>query len=336
MSFFYIVFCLMIRLPPRSTRTDTLFPYTTLFRSYGPQCITVYNISKAESVSDMLEVNILLKEAGLWRTGVDGGPPQAAIMVVPLFETIADLNAAPDIMAAYFGLPEISALVTERGYQEVMIGYSDSNKDGGYLTSTWGLYQASKALEPIFARAGASMQLFHGRGGAVGRGGGSSFAAIRAQPPGTVQGRIRITEQGEVIAAKYGTRDSAAVNLEAITSATLLASLEPEGLSEADVQRFSTAMDELSANAFASYRDLVYETEGFREFFRQMTPISEISGLKIGSRPSSRTKSTRIEDLRAIPWVFSWAQARVMLPGWFGVGHEITAFKDKEIGRAHV
>src|SRR3546814_2809544 len=137
----------------------------------------------------------------------------------------------------------------------------------------------------MFARAGASMQLFHGRGGAVGRGGGSSFAAIRAQTPGTVQGRIRITEQGEVIAAKYGTRDSAAVNLEARTSATLVASLEPEGLSEADVQRFSTAMDELSANAFASYRDLVYETDGFREFFRQMTPISEISGLKIGSRP---------------------------------------------------
>ncbi|HKR16442.1 phosphoenolpyruvate carboxylase [Rhizorhapis sp.] len=300
-------------------------------RIYGPQSITAYNISKAESVSDLLEVNILLKEMGLWRAAGEGEAPHAAIMAVPLFETIADLENAPDIMAAYFGLPEIDALVTERGHQEVMIGYSDSNKDGGYLTSTWALHQASKALEPIFARAGTAMQLFHGRGGAVGRGGGSSFAAIRAQPPGTVQGRIRITEQGEVIAAKYGTRDGAMANLEAMTSATLLASLEPEALSEEDTARFSMAMDQLSATAFAAYRGLVYETEGFRTFFRQMTPISEIAGLKIGSRPSSRTKSDRIEDLRAIPWVFSWAQARVMLPGWFGVGHAIAAFDDKAL-----
>ncbi|MCF8706864.1 phosphoenolpyruvate carboxylase [Rhizorhapis sp. SPR117] len=300
-------------------------------RVYGSQCITVYNISKAESVSDMLEVNILLKEAGLWRAADNGDPPHAAIMAVPLFETIADLEAAPEIMAAYFGLPEIDALVTQRGHQEVMIGYSDSNKDGGYLTSTWGLHQSSKALEPIFARAGTSMQLFHGRGGAVGRGGGSSFAAIRAQPPGTVQGRIRITEQGEVIAAKYGTHDVAMANLEAMTSATLLASLEPEALSERDTVRFSMAMDQLSASAFASYRGLVYDTKGFREFFRQMTPLSEIAGLKIGSRPASRKKSDRIEDLRAIPWVFSWAQARVMLPGWYGVGHAITGFEDKAL-----
>ncbi|MBK5263937.1 MAG: phosphoenolpyruvate carboxylase [Alphaproteobacteria bacterium] len=300
-------------------------------RVYGPQCITVYNISKAESVSDMLEVNILLKEAGLWRVAESGDPPHAAIMAVPLFETVADLEAAPEIMAAYFELPEIDALVTRRGHQEVMIGYSDSNKDGGYLTSTWGLHQSSKALEPIFARAGTAIQLFHGRGGAVGRGGGSSFAAIRAQPSGTVQGRIRITEQGEVIAAKYGTRDVAMVNLEAMTSATLLASLEPEVLSERDTVRFSMAMDQLSASAFAAYRGLVYDTEGFREFFRQMTPLSEIAGLKIGSRPASRTKSDRIEDLRAIPWVFSWAQARVMLPGWYGVGHAITGFEDKSL-----
>lgn len=300
-------------------------------QTYGPQSITAYNISKAESVSDMLEVNILLKEAGLWRAAQDGQPPHAAIMVVPLFETVADLENAPEIMAAYFRLPEIDAIVKQRGHQEVMIGYSDSNKDGGYLTSTWSLHQASKALEPIFARAGTSMQLFHGRGGAVGRGGGSSFAAIRAQPPGTVQGRIRITEQGEVIAAKYGTRDVAIANLEAMTSATLLASLEPETLSDRDTMRFASAMDQLSTTAFAAYRGLVYETEGFREFFRQMTPISEIAGLKIGSRPSSRTKSNRIEDLRAIPWVFSWAQARVMLPGWFGVGHAVTAFEDKAL-----
>ncbi|MHA6769432.1 phosphoenolpyruvate carboxylase [Sphingobium ummariense] len=299
--------------------------------TYGPQCITHYLISKAESVSDLLEVNILLKEAGLWRAGQDGEPPQAAIMAVPLFETIADLEAAPSIMTAYFGLPEIAGVVKARGHQEVMIGYSDSNKDGGYITSTWSLYQASQALAPVFAQAGTAMQLFHGRGGAVGRGGGSSFAAIQAQPRGTVQGRIRITEQGEMIAAKFGSRDVAMTNLEAMTSATLLASLEPDGVSARDAARFATAMDALSQSAFAAYRDLVYGTEGFREFFRELTPIQEISGLKIGSRPASRTKSTKIEDLRAIPWVFSWAQARVMLPGWYGVGHALAGFEDKAL-----
>ncbi|HWK38925.1 MAG TPA: phosphoenolpyruvate carboxylase [Hyphomicrobium sp.] len=298
-------------------------------RLYGPQCITHYIISMAESVSDLLEVNLLLKEAGLWRA--EDGCPAAAIMAVPLFETIGDLDAAPGIMRAYFDLPEIAAIVKARGHQEVMIGYSDSNKDGGYLTSTWSLDQASKALAPIFAQAGTAMQLFHGRGGAVGRGGGSSFAAIQAQPKGTVQGRIRITEQGEVIAAKFGTRDVAMNNLETMTSATILASLEPEGISDADAARFADTMDHLSKTAMAAYRDLVYETDGFREFFRQLTPIQEISGLKIGSRPASRTRSTAIEDLRAIPWVFSWSQARVMLPGWYGVGQALTLFEDKAL-----
>ena len=300
-------------------------------RTYGPQCISHYIISMAQSVSDLLEVNILLKEAGLWQAADNGEPPHAAIMAIPLFETIGDLEAAPKIMSAYFGLPEIAGVVKARGHQEVMVGYSDSNKDGGYITSTWGLYKASQALAPVFAEAGTGMQLFHGRGGAVGRGGGSAFAAIQAQPKGTVQGRIRITEQGEVIAAKFGTRDVAMTNLEAMTSATLLASLEPEGISTRDAARFAGAMDELSKTAFAAYRDLVYGTEGFRDFFRQLTPIQEISGLKIGSRPASRKKSAAIEDLRAIPWVFSWAQARVMLPGWYGVGHALTAFEDKAL-----
>jgi phosphoenolpyruvate carboxylase len=293
---------------------------------YGPACIRQYVISMAQSVSDLMEVNLLLKEVGLYRAG---DPPHAAIMAVPLFETVGDLEAAPDIMTEWLGRPRAKAIAKARGHQEVMIGYSDSNKDGGYLTSTWSLSVASTALAGVFAEAGIGMQLFHGRGGAVGRGGGSSFAAIRAQPPGTVQGRIRITEQGEVIAAKYGTRESAEVNLEAMASATLLASLEPAPLSDADARRFGAAMDELSASAFKAYRDLVYGTEGFRTFFRQMTPIAEIANLKIGSRPASRTKSDRIEDLRAIPWVFSWAQARVMLPGWYGVGHALDAFADK-------
>jgi len=298
--------------------------------TYGAAAIVQSIVSMCKSVSDLLEVNLLLKEVGLYRPG---NPPTAAIMAVPLFETIEDLEAAPAIMADWFALPEIAAIARARGYQEVMIGYSDSNKDGGYLTSTWQLSKASTALKPVFEAAGVRMQLFHGRGGAVGRGGGSAFAAIRAQPAGTVQGRIRITEQGEVIAGKYGTRDSAMTNLEAMASATLLASLEPERLSNAENATFAAAMDALSGTAFHAYRDLVYGTtgegdRGFRTFFRQMTPLTEIAGLKIGSRPASRTKSDRIEDLRAIPWVFSWAQARVMLPGWYGVGQAIAAHPD--------
>jgi phosphoenolpyruvate carboxylase len=297
---------------------------------YGRQCITHYIVSMAQSVSDLLEVHILLKEAGLY---IPGEEPQAHIMAIPLFETIGDLEGAPAIMEAWLGLPEVAAIAAKRGHQEVMIGYSDSNKDGGYLTSTWQLSRGSTALKPVFEKAGLGMQLFHGRGGAVGRGGGSSFAAILAQPKGTVQGRIRVTEQGEIIAAKYGTRESAQTNLEAMASATLLASLEPEKLNAADAARFAAAMDQLSDTAFKAYRGLVYETEGFTSFFRQATPIAEIAGLKIGSRPASRKKSDAIEDLRAIPWVFSWAQARIMLPGWYGVGQAIEQFEDKGLLR---
>lgn len=295
----------------------------------GPNAICQWIISMAQTLSDLLEVHVLAREAGLWRSGEAAG--KSNLMVVPLFETIADLDKAPAIMARYFAMPEIGPQVALRGHQEVMIGYSDSNKDGGYLTSTWGLHQASQALTPVFAAAGPSMQLFHGRGGAVGRGGGSAFAAIRAQPAGTVQGRIRITEQGEVIGAKYGTADSAATNLEAMVSASLLASLEPEALGEADCVRFTAAMDALSDRAFAAYRGLVYDTPAFKDFFRAMTPIAEIATLKIGSRPSSRTKSTAIEDLRAIPWVFSWAQSRTMLPGWYGTGEAFAGFADKAL-----
>ncbi len=298
--------------------------------AYGPACIRQYIVSMTKSVSDLLEVHLLLKEVGLYQPA-NGEAASAAVMAVPLFETIEDLEAAPAIMTEWFAIPEVRTIARARGHQEVMIGYSDSNKDGGYLTSTWQLSRASTALRPVFEAAGVGMQLFHGRGGAVGRGGGSSFAAIRAQSPGTVQGRIRITEQGEVIAGKYGTRESATTNLEAMASATLLASLEPAHLSNGDNAAFAAAMDALSDAAFRAYRGLVYETEGFRTFFRQMTPIAEIAGLKIGSRPASRKKSDAIEDLRAIPWVFSWAQARVMLPGWYGVGQAIAGFEDRAL-----
>ncbi|PZU11954.1 phosphoenolpyruvate carboxylase [Sphingomonas sp.] len=293
---------------------------------YGAASITTYIISKTATVSDLLEVDILLKEVGLYRAD---DPASSTMMVVPLFETIEDLENGPAIMKAYFDLPEVSSRVVARGYQEVMVGYSDSNKDGGYLTSVWSLNEASRALKPVFEKAGVAMQLFHGRGGAVGRGGGSAFGAILAQPAGTVKGRIRITEQGEVIAAKYGTKPAAALNLEAMAAATLLTSLDPGEVK--GEQRFHAAMREISGAAFRAYRGLVYETEGFRTFFRQFTPINEIAGLKIGSRPASRTKSDRIEDLRAIPWVFSWAQARVMLPGWYGVGHALDGFEDKAL-----
>ncbi len=287
---------------------------------YGTACITTYIVSKCESVSDLLEVNILLKEAGLYR---GQGIPRSTIMPVPLFETIGDLERSSQVTTDWLSLPEVSAITSVHGFQEVMVGYSDSNKDGGYLTSVWSLHQATRSLAGVFEKAGTAMQVFHGRGGAVGRGGGSSFAAIRAQPYRTVQGRIRITEQGEIIAAKYGTRESAATNLESITAATILASLEKISVSDESRARFAAAMDALSTEAFRAYRSLVYETEGFSTFFRQMTPLVEISELKIGSRPASRSNSQRIEDLRAIPWVFSWAQARVMLPGWYGVGQAL-------------
>ena len=282
---------------------------------YGPACITAYIVSKTATVSDLLEPQLLLKEAGLSALG--GG---ATIMVVPLFETIEDLERAPAVMAEWLAMPEHKRADGAESVQEVMLGYSDSNKDGGYVTSVWSLHEASRALAEVFQSEDTGMQLFHGRGGAVGRGGGSSFSAIRAQPSGTIQGRIRITEQGEVIAAKYGTSDSAMVNLEGIASATLLGSLAPPRLSAAEEARYFAAMAQVSETARRTYQELVYGDPAFKTFFRQLTPISEIAELKIGSRPSSRSASGRIEDLRAIPWVFSWSQARVMLPGWFGVG----------------
>jgi phosphoenolpyruvate carboxylase len=293
---------------------------------HGEAAITTSIVSKTTSLSDLLEPMLMMREAGLL---VPGGTPRPALMAVPLFETIADLEAAPRIMAAYLALPGVAEAARARGAQEVMIGYSDSNKDGGYLTSTWALHKASAALAEVFRSADVPIQLFHGRGGSVGRGGGSSFAAIRAQPPGTVNGRIRITEQGEVIAAKYGTPEAAARTLDTMAAATILATLDPPAIPPADRARFEGAMDRLSADAFAAYRALVYGEPGFRAFFRAMTPIREIATLKIGSRPPSRTASDAIEDLRAIPWVFSWAQARVMLPGWYGAGQALAGFPDK-------
>jgi phosphoenolpyruvate carboxylase len=282
-------------------------------------------ISKAQSFSDLLEVALLLKEAGL--ASGDPREPKLGLAIIPLFETITDLEAAPLIMRTALGQPLYRAWVAARGNaQEVMLGYSDSNKDGGYLTANWALYRAQQALTVVHREAGVRLQLFHGRGGTVGRGGGPSYEAIRAQPPGAVDGVLRVTEQGEVIASKYADPELARRNLETLLAAVIESSLLPLTVPAAQLERFEAVMTEISALAFGGYRELVYETPGFERYFRLTTPISEIAELNIGSRPASRTASTRIEDLRAIPWVFSWAQARIMLPGWYGVGTAIESW----------
>lgn len=283
---------------------------------YGPQAIRTHIVSKTDAASDLLEVYLLLKEVGLYRPE---DPAACPIQAAPLFETIEDLRASQPTLERLLKEPSALAVAKARGVQEVMIGYSDSNKDGSYLTSGWELHEASRALVEVTQGAGLKLQLFHGRGGTVGRGGGSSFAGVLAQPQGTVQGRIRTTEQGEVIANKYGEPEIALRNLDALTCGAVLASLG-QGRDQAFTAEHGQTLSRLSAASMAAYRKLVYETDGFVDYYRAATPIAEIADLKIGSRPSSRTASTRIEDLRAIPWVFSWSQSRVMLPGWFGFG----------------
>ncbi len=290
-----------------------------LKRRFGRDAIRAHIVSNTTSLSDLLEVYILLKEVGLF---TPGEPARTVVFAEPLFETIADLRAAPDIMRRYFALPLVRQLLEPVGVQEVMIGYSDSNKDGSYLTSTWELHQASIALAKATQDAGLRLQLFHGRGGAVGRGGGSSYDALLAQPADTIGGRIRITEQGEVVANKYADPELARQSLETLASGVILASLRPPakaGVSSKDAQ----AMDDLAREAMQAYRALVYETPGFADYFFAATPISEIADLNIGSRPTARQAKRTIESLRAIPWVFSWSQSRAMLPGWYGFGSAV-------------
>jgi phosphoenolpyruvate carboxylase len=279
-----------------------------------------------ESVSDVLEVAVLLKEVGLLDPGAEGGP-SSSVGISPLFETIDDLKAAGTTLAAMLDQPLYRSLIASRGdAQEVMLGYSDSNKDGGYLAANWALYRAELDLVEVARAEGVRLRLFHGRGGTVGRGGGPSYEAIRAQPPGAVAGALRITEQGEVIAAKYADPDLARRNLEALVAATLEASLlDIEGLGD-DAEPAYDLLDDLAARAQRAYRALVHETPGFVEWFRAATPISELGELNIGSRPPSRKAGTSIADLRAIPWVFSWSQARIMLPGWYGTGSALESW----------
>lgn len=303
---------------------------------YGGQALRHYIISHTEEVSDLLEVLLLQKETGLLTGTLDqaGAPSaaRAALITVPLFETIGDLRRSEPIMREFYALPGVHALVLNSGgEQDVMLGYSDSNKDGGSFTSHWELYRAETALAALFAEmnaghAGApvTLRLFHGRGGTVGRGGGPSYQAILAQPPGTVNGQIRLTEQGEVIASKYANPEIGRRNLETLVAATLEATmLHP---TKTAPKAFLDAAAAISEASFQAYRGLVYGTPGFTDYFFAATPIREIAELNIGSRPASRKATRAIEDLRAIPWSFSWGQCRMALPGWCGFGSAIEAF----------
>ena len=302
-----------------------------MLASFGPQAIRHYIISHTETVSDLLEVLLLQKETGLMRGTLDG---QALndLIVVPLFETIEDLRNAAPIMRDFYALPGVAALIARSGgEQDIMLGYSDSNKDGGIFTSNWELYRAEIALVELFDKLkgshGITLRMFHGRGGTVGRGGGPSYQAILAQPPGTVRGQIRLTEQGEVIGSKYANPEIGRRNLETLVAATLEATLlQP---TKPATRAFLDAAAELSEASMDAYRALVYETPGFSDYFFGATPLKELAQLNIGSRPASRKALEKIEDLRAIPWGFSWGQCRLTLPGWLGFGSAVAAFLDK-------
>lgn len=303
-------------------------------RALGAEAVPTYIISMCQSVSDMLEAALLLKEAGL--LDLSGALPgheareiYAPVGIVPLFETIDDLQRGAGILQAALDVPIYRALVTARGdSQEIMLGYSDSNKDGGYLAANWALYRAELDLVEAARSTGIRLRLFHGRGGTIGRGGGPSYDAILAQPPGAVNGSLRITEQGEVIAAKYAEPRIAHRNLESLIAATLESTLlDVEGLGDAAEPAYRV-LDELAARAQRAYAELVHHTVGFVEYFEQSTPVSEIGSLNIGSRPTSRKATTSISDLRAIPWVLAWSQSRVMLPGWYGTGTALQEWID--------
>ena len=297
---------------------------------FGARTVRHYIISHTETMSDLLEVALLQKEAGLLRGAWGSAKVEMELNIVPLFETIEDLRNAPRIMSEWLSLLGIRHLIRFQGNeQEIMLGYSDSNKDGGFLTSNWELYKAEVYLVELFIQADVRLRLFHGRGGAVGRGGGPTYQAIMAQPLGTVAGQIRLTEQGEIIANKFSDPKVARRNLESFVAATIDASLFPQDqLPQTQRRSYEMLMDQLSATAMQAYRDLVYGTPRFAEYFFSSTPISEIADLNLGSRPASRKSTQRIEDLRAIPWGFSWGQCRLLLPGWYGFGSAIANYLD--------
>ena len=301
---------------------------------FGSRAIRNYIISHTETVSDLLEVLLLQKETGLMRVSTSHANTVSELMVIPLFETIPDLRHAADIMNGWLSIPVVRDLVRQQGeLQEVMLGYSDSNKDGGFLTSNWELYKAEVGLVHVFQKHGVKLRLFHGRGGTVGRGGGPSHEAILAQPAGTVNGQFRLTEQGEIIASKFSNPEIGRRNLELVVAAVMEASLTPpssEAKRAKQLTSFEETMEILSDSAYTAYRHLVYETPGFTDYFFAATPIAEIAELNIGSRPASRKSTRRIEDLRAIPWGFSWGQCRLLLPGWYGFGSAVHSWLSDE------
>ena len=294
----------------------------------GDNVIKQNIISHTTSVSDLLELAIMLKEVGLV------GSDFARLQLVPLFETIEDLENSYEVMDKYLSLDIVKKWVSDnRSYQEIMLGYSDSNKDGGYLSSGWSLYKAQQELSSLGEKHNIKVTFFHGRGGTVGRGGGPSYDAIISQPLGSVQDRIRLTEQGEIIAAKYGNSDAAYYNLEALFSAVIQRmNADKINTDIRDIPEIQVIMDEIVVDSYNKYRELVFENPNFYNYFFEATPIKEISSLNIGSRPASRKKITDIGGLRAIPWVFSWSQSRIMLPGWYGVGTAFSNFINKDKG----
>jgi phosphoenolpyruvate carboxylase len=311
-----------------------------LHREFGPQICHSYIISMSHTVSDLLEVLLLAKEAGLF----DPSTWESSIQPVPLFETVEDLKRAPSVMRELFGLPLYQA-VTQGGrshmgiheethdaepipIQEVMLGYSDSNKDSGFLSSNWEIHKAQQSLQSTADDFGTALRIFHGRGGSVGRGGGPAYEAILAQPGASLNGRIKITEQGEVLASKYNLPDLALYNLETVATAVLQGSLLHSSVDE--IEPWNEIMEELAACSRRHYRDLIYEQPDFVEFFHQVTPIEEISQLQISSRPARRKGKKTLDSLRAIPWVFSWTQARFLLPAWYGVGTALKEFLEED------
>ncbi|WP_261787835.1 phosphoenolpyruvate carboxylase, partial [Streptococcus pneumoniae] len=290
----------------------------------GDDVIRQTIISHATSLSDMLELAILLKEVGLVDT------ERARVQIVPLFETIEDLDHSEETMRKYLSLSLAKKWIDSRNnYQEIMLGYSDSNKDGGYLSSCWTLYKAQQQLTAIGDEFGVKVTFFHGRGGTVGRGGGPTYEAITSQPLKSIKDRIRLTEQGEVIGNKYGNKDAAYYNLEMLVSAAINRMITHKKSDTNTPNRYEAIMDQVVDRSYDVYRDLVFGNEHFYDYFFESSPIKAISSFNIGSRPAARKTITEIGGLRAIPWVFSWSQSRVMFPGWYGVGSSFKEFINK-------
>ncbi|MEM6611757.1 MAG: phosphoenolpyruvate carboxylase [Cyanobacteria bacterium P01_C01_bin.72] len=338
--------------PTTCETIETFRMLRLLQQEFGIKICNTYIISMTNFVSDVLEVLLLAQEAGLY----DPVTYQTSVRIVPLFETVEDLKRAPEVMRELFELPlyraslaggyeSVSTQADEvvgsytpplspQNLQEVMLGYSDSNKDSGFLSSNWEIHKAQKALQKVASEFGIALRIFHGRGGSVGRGGGPAYSAILAQPTDTIQGRIKITEQGEVLASKYSLPELALYHLETMTTAVIQSSLLGSGFDR--VEPWNQIMEELSARSRTVYKSLIYEQEDFVDFFHSVTPVDVISQLQIGSRPSKRpgkkgsNKKKDMSSLRAIPWVFSWTQSRFLLPAWYGVGSALQGFLEQE------